>query len=162
MAFADSDRKTLEGLTTSIKKWTDIFLNDPACTVLGLRDGFLREDLMELRRIRWFSVHTEPELEKLWLRYVDRDIEDTEVKASMFDYVMTGCTYMMLHNPMSEADYNSFIDHLAGALTWPSRAILVPVDHKQYSAPASTFTGILKTNYWMVFLILLAMSDIEQ
>ncbi|MCY1303250.1 hypothetical protein D9M70_529460 [compost metagenome] len=106
-------------------------------------------------------MHTEPELEKLWLRYVDRDIEDAETKASLHDYVMTGCTYMLLNNPLSDTEYNSFIAHLARCLSWPNRSILVPNEQRDYSATADTFAGILRDNYWIIFLIILAMSDIE-
>jgi hypothetical protein len=162
MAYADSDRKILEGLTASIKKWTDVFLNDPASVVLDLRTTYLKDDLIELRRIRWFSMHTEPELEKLWLRYVDRDIDDTETKASLHDYVMSGCTHMLLHNSMSDTDYGSFIAHLARSVSWPNRSLLVPADQREYSASIEKFVSILKDNHWIVFLILLAMSDIEQ
>ena len=161
MAFADSDRKILTDYSASIKKWTDIFLNDSVSSVLNLRETYLRLDLLELRRIRWFSIHTEPELEKLWLRYVDRDIEDAEAKASLHDYIMTGCTYMVMQNPTSDAEYESFITHVAKSLSWQHRAVLVPQEERQYAAPAETFINLLKLNHWLLFLVLLSMSDIE-
>lgn len=162
MSYADTDRKVLLGFTEAVRGWTDIFLADTANQTLDLSTTLLEDDMMDLRRVRWYSIHTEPELEKLWLRYVDRENEEGEKKNSLFDYVMTGSTYMLLHNPVTDTEFSSFIRHLARTLSWPSRAVAIPADIRGYLGGAEEFTSALETNHWLIFLILLSMIKIEQ
>lgn len=162
MTTAEKDKKMFTDISASIVKWTELFLSDPASVALDLRTKFLEEDMIELRRIRWFSMHMESELEKLWLRYVDRPaLEDDEIRQSFHDYIMNGCVYVFANNPCSEQDYSDFIKHLAKSVSWPQRASLVPVQLREYFGKEEDFVNILTTNGWVVFLILLSMSDIK-
>lgn len=161
MSFAERDTKHLAGFKQAIRDWTKLFLADPANIALDLRTTLLHEDLMELRRVRWFAMHTEPELEKLWLRYVERDVEDKEVKESLYDFVMTGTMYMLLNNPIADSDLTSFINHIASTISWPARAKLIPTHQREYMGGSEQFKTILEGNPWIIFLFLFSIVDHE-
>lgn len=160
MAPALGNKAILNNLVGSIAEWTRIAFEDSVSAALGLRET-LSEDMVELRRIRWFSMSAAPELDKLWLRYVDRDIENDEAKQSLHDYVMLGTTYMMMQNPLTDEEYNGFIDHMAKSISWPNRATLIPDALREYFGQEEVFKKLLSTNHWLLFLILLSTSDIK-
>lgn len=162
MTNADKEKKIFSDLSASIVKWTDLFFSDKACVAFDLRTKFLEEDMIELRRIRWFSMHMESELEKLWLRYVDRPaVEDEEVRQSFHDFVMNGCVYILVNNPCTEQDFNDFVKHLSKSISWPQRASLVPESLREYFGTEEEFVKVLSSNTWLIFLILLSMTDIK-
>jgi len=162
MSFADVNARQLKGHLSSIKDWCNIFFNDSANIALDLRTKIIEEDLLELRRVRWFSLASGPELEKLWTRYVERtDEENPEVRESLMDFVMNGASYMVLHNPISDTDSKSFITHLAQTISWPHRSPLTPKHMKEYTTDMTAVITMLTDNHWVIFLFLLAWSDLK-
>lgn len=162
MSYADVNARLLEGHLKAIKAWCEIFFSDSASIALDLRAKIVDEDLLELRRIRWFSLASGPELEKLWTRYVERSAEeDPETRESLMDFVMNGASYMALHNAVSDADSKSFIAHLAQTISWPHRSPLTPKHMKEYTTDMNAVSTMLTDNHWVVFLFLLAWSDLK-
>jgi len=162
MSFAETDKRVLEGLTASLKKWVALSFKDPVNEALNLRAVILKEDLPELRRIRWYTVKDLVEVQKVWLRYIENETHEGEMKQSLYDFYMNGATYLWLQNPTASAHYESFISHLATTLAWAKRCQAIPADSREYMGNSEELTALLKNNHWLVFMVLLSVTDIEQ
>lgn len=158
---AETDRSTLDGLNAALRKWADIQFGDTTNTVLGLRTQIVDNDLPQLRRIRWYAMHDEVHAADLWQRYIENTELEGELKETVFDFYVTGASYIWLNNPVATANYDQFITHLANNLSWMQRCKLVPPDIKQYAAEQGQIESFLKGNHWAVFLILLSMLDLQ-
>lgn len=162
MSFAETDKKILTSLTESLQEWCSVFVKDPINETLGVKALILDNDLPQLRRVRWYAINSQVEAEKLWTRYVEQADQEGEVKDTLFDFYMNGATYIWMKNPISDAHYTSFISHLAGTVSWPSRSKLIPQEVQGYVVSSEQFNELLKNNHWLVFLLLLSVTDIQQ
>lgn len=162
MAFAETDKRILDNLLASLKDWVRVFMGDPVNNALGLRSIILDGDLPEIRRIRWYAVKDLVEAQKLWTRYVDNEEHEGEVRHSLYDFYINGATYLWLHNPVSSSHYDSFIDHLAYTLGWVQRSTAIPATTREYLGNTEELSALLKNNHWLLFMLLMAISDLEQ
>lgn len=160
-SLAENDLKTLEGLNSALRKWLDIQFNDPANIVLGLREQIVTNDLTDLRRVRWWANHDDVHAEQLWSRFIANAELEGELKDTVFDFYVTGASFIWINTPTVNAHYESFIEHLAQNLSWMSRCRLVPEDVRQYAAGHELIVNFLKGNHWVVFMILLSMLDVK-
>lgn len=158
---AETDRSTLDGLNEALRKWVDVQFKDTINVVLGLKEHVLGNDLPQLRRVRWYAMHDEVHAAELWQRYVENAELEGELKETVFDFYVTGASYIWLNNPVATANYDAFITHLADNLSWMARCKLVPDDIRQHAAKQEEIAEFLKGNHWAVFLILLSMLDLQ-
>jgi hypothetical protein len=158
---AVTDLNVLDGLNRALRKWVDIQFNDKTNTVVGLKEHVMENDLPQMRRVRWYAMHDEVHAADLWQRYVENVELEGELKETVFDFYVTGASYIWLNTPTATANYDAFIEHLASNLSWLARCKLVPGDIRQYAATHEQVTEFLKGNHWAVFLILLSMLDLQ-
>lgn len=161
MSATETDRSTLEGLNQTLLKWTQIQFAETTNVALGLREQIMNNDMPQLRRVRWYAMHDEVHAAELWQRYVENTELEGELKETVFDFYVTGASYIWLNNPTSTENYDAFITHLATNLSWMARCKLVPDDIRQYAAKLEQIETFLKGNHWAVFLILLSMLDLQ-
>lgn len=158
---AEVDRSTLDGLNQALRKWTTNQFSDVTNSVLGLREQIMEQDLPQLRRVRWYAMHDQVHAADLWQRYIENAELEGEIKETVFDFYVTGASFIWLNNPTATVAYDQFITHLATNLSWMARCDLVPDDIKQHAATQEQITTFLKGNHWAVFLILLSMLDLQ-
>jgi hypothetical protein len=161
MAATDTERSTLDNLNTALRKWTDMQFNDTTNTAIGLRAQIMEQDLPQLRRVRWYAMHDQVHATELWQRYVENLELEGELKETVFDFYVTGASYIWLVNPTASENYDAFIAHLCTNLSWMKRCTLVPPDLKEHAAEHAQIESFLKGNHWAVFLILLSMLDLQ-
>lgn len=156
MSSQDMATSALTAYIESVRRWHETFTRDPVNSALGLTE-ILSSDLMELRRVRWYSIN-EVALEQLWMRFIAPrdDIEVNELKETVFDYYINGATFMIMDNPIVDAKYRNLIAHLAHSLSWVSRSTLTPEYVREYSSQIEDMTKILEDNHWILFLILMS------
>jgi hypothetical protein len=161
MSFATTDRQTLDSLQASVRTWQIEFFKDQVNAAL-IEAQFYNDDLPELRRVRWYGVRNATDIEQLWKRFVDNAGLEGEARNSMFDFYMNGATYMWLQNPTASGHYDSFINHLASSLAWPSSATALPDDVREHVGTYEELKTILKGNHWLIFMILLSLPGVKQ
>lgn len=156
-----AERIVLDQLNDAMRKWVDIQFKDQTNTVIGLRNQIMENDLPQLRRVRWYVMHDEVHAADLWQRYIENTELEGELKETVFDFYVTGASYIWLNTPTDTASYDAFISHLSRNLSWMERCMLIPSDIKQYAADNGKIEAFLKGNHWAVFLILLSMLDLQ-
>lgn len=158
---AETDRSTLEGLSEALRKWATLQFTDTINTVIGLKEQILNNDLPQLRRVRWYAMHDQVHATELWMRYMENEELEGELRETVFDFYVTGSSFIWLNNPVATAQYDAFITHLSTNLSWMARCTLVPTDIRQHVATQEQIEAFLKGNHWAVFLILLSMLDLQ-
>ncbi|MNO14026.1 hypothetical protein D3C76_36660 [compost metagenome] len=161
--YADHDKRILNDLQTALRDWCNLFFNDPVTTGLGVKEHIVESDLPELRRIRWYATSDEVSAEKLWTRYIDnKDLEHgSEFRNTVFDFYMSGATYLWLNTPVASGHLDQFIGHLATSLTWAKGCYFVPPETREYMSTHEDMTKFLKGNHWAIFLLLLSMTEVQ-
>ena len=160
-SFADNDLMVLDKLNASLLKWVDIQFKEIVNSTIGLREHIINVDLPSLRRIRWYAMYDDVHAGEIWQRYIENEELEGELRDSVFDFYISGSTYLWINNPVVQSHYSSFIDHLALNLSWMNRCRLVPEHIREHSSEMATFKEFLLNNHWVVFLILLSMADVE-
>jgi len=161
MQMASNNKEVLDSLSQALKVWCDLSFRDSVNEVMGLKEHFLSNDLLEIRRVRWYSMHEPIEIERLWLKLVDNSTLDGELKNAVFDFYVTGATFIWTHTPVEQEVYNSFIKHLANTLGWVKRGTMVPDHVKEYAADTDVLIKLFTDNHWLVFLVMLGLTDIQ-
>lgn len=161
MAFADNDRSTLDALNAALKRWVDMQFNDPTNVAIGLDEHILKTDFPELRRVRWYAMFDAVHAEELWKRYIDNAELAGELKETVFDFYVSGASFIWLNTPIASSSYDSFIGHLATNLSWMQRCSFVPPDVKEHVGSTDKIQAFLKGNHWALFLVLLSMLDLK-
>ncbi len=160
-SFADNDLTTLTKLNTTLHKWVSLQFKEVINQQIGLREHILNVDLPTLRRVRWYAMFDDVHAGEIWQTYIENPELEGELRDSVFDFYISGSTYLWMNNPIVGNHYSSFIDHLALNLSWMNRCRLVPEHIREHSAEMTRFKEFLQDNHWAVFLILLSMADIE-
>lgn len=161
MAATDVDRSTLEKLNEALRKWASLQFNDPTNIAIGLRAQIMEQDMPQLRRVRWYAMHDQVHATELWQRYIENAEIEGELKETVFDFYVTGASYIWLVNPTASENYDAFIKHLCTNLSWMKRCQLVPPELKDHAAEQEQIDAFLRGNHWAVFLILLSMLDLQ-
>lgn len=156
-----TEATTLERLNKTLRQWVEIQFKDTTNSVLGLKEQILGEDLPQLRRVRWYAMHDDVHATELWQRYVENLALEGELKETVFDFYVTGASYIWLNAPTATEQYDAFIKHLAHNLSWMKRCRLVPSDIQEQTAEEGQVETFLRGNHWAVFLILLSMLDLQ-
>lgn len=159
MSIADSDKITLKRLQDSLVLWDQTFKRDPLNQALGVCET-LQEDLLDIRRVRWYSLAGIAGAEDLWRRHVECEGLTGEVREGVLDYYMNGATFIMLNTPMAHASQTSFIRHLCESLTWVNRSPLVPTHIREYALGFEDFVKLVSDNHWILFMILLSITPL--
>ncbi|QTH80283.1 hypothetical protein PA10_00083 [Pseudomonas phage pPa_SNUABM_DT01] len=161
--YAVHDKRILEDLKQALRNWCNIFFADPITAALGVKEHIVNNDLPELRRIRWYATSDEMAAEKLWLRYIDnQELEaNSELRNTVFDFYMSGATYIWLHTPVASGHLDQFIGHLTQSLTWAKSCKFVPEAAREYMSTPEEMKTFLKGNHWAVFMVLLSMSELS-
>lgn len=157
MTYADSDKAILQSHIAAVEDWMSLYRSDVVNETVGAVEFIFKEQLPEIRRVRWFSIASPVELLSLWKRFVDIDDEDRERKESVFDFYVNGTSYMQLMSSLASAHADSFYAHVAQSLTWTQRAGVMPDLIKENSTTKENIVKMLKENPWALFLILLTL-----
>jgi len=161
MSTADNDKLILDKLLVAVKDWKRIFLSDPVNEALGLEE-VLTEHLVRLRRIRWYAIGGPVAVEKLWREYVEVEDYTGEMKNAILDFYMNGATYMWLATPVVQMQKESFIGHLCNVLAWVRSSPLVPEYVREYAHDYDSFQKLLKENHWILLMVLLSITPVDQ
>lgn len=161
MTASETVRNTLDGLNQTLHQWTKLQFGETTNIALGLREHIVVTDMPQLRRVRWYAMHDQVHAAELWQRYVENTELEGELKETVFDFYVTGASFIWLNNPTPQADYEAFVKHLATNLSWMKRCELVPDDIRGHSAEQEQIEEFLKGNHWAIFLILLSMQDVQ-
>lgn len=157
MTYADSDKATLQNHIAAIEDWINLYRSDVVNEAVGAVEKIFNEHYLEIRRIRWFSIASPVELQSLWVRFIDIEDSNKELKESVFDFYVGGTSYMQLMAPVASAHADSFYAHVAHSLTWTQRSGVVPDTVRENSTTKENTVKMLKENPWALFLILLSL-----
>lgn len=159
--YAESDKAALEAHLEAVDNWVGMWASDVANLACGAVKYFLDEQLLEIRRIRWYSITSEAELKEIWAKFIQPKAIDGEQAESILDFYITGTSYMQVLCPIATTHYDQFTGHLAKAMVWPKSATVASDLVRQNSANTAEFSQLIKSNPWMVFLIILSILPIK-
>lgn len=161
MIYTDNDRAILQTRIDAIHGWINIYRNDKAYAAVGAVNQVLETDLLEIRRIRWFSIAGDDELSLIWHRYFDNEAVSGEARESLFDFYAQGVQFMEMMAPVASGHLESFHAHLARSVTWPERTSVIGNVVQENTSTYSNLLAMIKNNPWVVFLIVLGMMDVK-
>ncbi len=161
MSYAEQQNDLLKRLQAAIQSWWVLYSADPGNQVLGTLD-VLQNDLLNLRRVRWYSIRSADDAEALWANYVDKQNLEGEVRNGVFDFYMNGATYLWLSTPAVDAHISQLIKHITVNLSWVSRSPAVPETVREYAADVESLEILLTNNHWILFMVLLTITPLDQ
>ncbi|MNP88979.1 hypothetical protein D3C85_13730 [compost metagenome] len=157
MAYTDNDRIMLQDRIVAIGDWLNLYCADRVNVASGATQQILQNDIHEIRRIRWFSVASVNELATIWYRFVENEDLEGEGREGVFDFYTQGVTYMEMMAPIASGHLESFLAHVAKAVTWPERSVVVSDIVRDNASSYENVLTMLKGNPWVVFMIILGM-----
>ncbi|MNG14900.1 hypothetical protein D3C84_986920 [compost metagenome] len=97
------------------------------------------------------------ELATIWYRFVENEDLEGEGREGVFDFYTQGVTYMEMMAPIASGHLESFLAHVAKAVTWPERSVVVSDIVRDNASSYENVLTMLKGNPWVVFMIILGM-----
>lgn len=148
-------QESLAKLRNVVTEWTDFSFEEPINESMQLKKHIVENHLPDIRRIRWYSMHSELHAEQLWLKYVKDSRLEGEVQQSVFDYYISGTTYMLTHCHFTEQERQALLGHIAESIKWMGKAAYVPTEVKQYAEETDKLDGFIRNNPWILFIFIL-------
>lgn len=149
-------QESLTRIRKVVLEWSDFHLTEPLNETLGVGEYIITNHLPEIRRIRWYSMHSALHAEAMWQKYVKDPGLEGEKQQSVFDYYVSGTTYMLAQCHFTEQERSALLGHIAASVQWMHKSPFIPTDVKQYTEESAGLDGFIRNNPWILFIFILS------
>lgn len=165
----------LARLIDATVEWHRIFALD-ANRVLANQEAYQQLDffISEARYVRWGLISNEHKIAEIWNRIIpgsiempedDEDVEKVDEALAMsndvIDFVLNGTTYIHAVCAIPSGVYDSIINEVVHAITWPYRSKYIDKNLKERSAEPAFLQEAFANNEWLLFVWLLGIAPIS-
>jgi hypothetical protein len=152
----DNKRQNAQDVMDNVlMDWIELFVSDLDNQNSGAVDQ-LKIDILELRKIRWYSCQSDEFLKDIWQRFIDNEKIDKPLREAMNDFYLMGTGYILHRNNIPSGVYESFIKTLTHGITWVNRSFKIPDSLKEHTVGFEEFNSMVSNTPWLLFLILLS------
>lgn len=149
-------QESLVRIRKVVADWADFHFEEPVNESMGVGQYIIENHLPDIRRIRWYTMHSELHAESLWLKYVKDSRIEGELHQSVFDFYVSGTTYMLTHCYIEATERQALLDHIAKSVKWMEGSPYVPSEIKQYAEESAKLDSFIRDNPLMLFIFILS------